>query len=167
MGRFLAGSVSALLLVAAGLFWWQGEADRDGQPLSVLFVDLDRFKLINDRHGHAAGDQCLRAVAGALAGALEEGDIFGRYGGEEFVVILPGRTGAAARQVGERLRAAVERQVTDWEGQPLRLTVSVGVATRLDGDRSPQALIERADKALYAAKRAGRNCVHVAPAVFT
>ncbi|MEN1927260.1 GGDEF domain-containing protein [Luteimonas qiangzhengi] len=143
------------------------EADRDGQPLSVLFVDLDRFKLINDRHGHAAGDQCLRAVAGALAGALEEGDIFGRYGGEEFVVILPGRTGAAARQVGERLRAAVERQVTDWEGQPLRLTVSVGVATRLDGDRSPQELIERADKALYAAKRAGRNCVHVAPAVFT
>ncbi|MGY0634229.1 GGDEF domain-containing protein [Luteimonas sp. A478] len=143
------------------------EADRDGLPLSVLFVDLDRFKLINDRYGHAAGDQCLRAVAGALAGALEERDIFGRYGGEEFVVILPGCTGAAAREVGERLRAAVEREVIDWEGQPVKLTVSVGVATRRDGEGSPQATIERADKALYAAKRAGRNCVHVAPAVFT
>lgn len=143
------------------------EAARDGSPLSVLFVDLDRFKLINDRYGHAAGDRCLRAVAGALAGALEEGDIFGRYGGEEFVAILPGRSGAAARQVGERLRAVVERQVIDWEGHSLKLTVSVGVATRREDERTPQATIERADKALYAAKRVGRNCVHVAPAVFT
>lgn len=143
------------------------EADRDGQPLSVLFVDLDRFKRINDRYGHAAGDQCLRAVAGTLAGALEEGDMFGRYGGEEFIALLPGRSGAAARQIGERLRAAVERQVMEWEGQAIKLTVSVGVATRRDGERTPAATIERADKALYASKRAGRNCVHVAPAVFT
>lgn len=143
------------------------EADRDGLCLSVLFVDLDRFKLINDRYGHAAGDHCLRSVAGALAAALQEGDIFGRYGGEEFVAILPGHSGAAARQVGERLREAVERLVIEWEGKPLRLTVSVGVATRRDGERVPQATIDRADKALYAAKRAGRNCVHVAPAVFT
>ena len=143
------------------------EADRDGQQLSVLFVDLDRFKSINDRHGHAGGDQCLRAVAAALSGALDEGDLFGRYGGEEFIAILPGRGGAEARQVGERLRAAVERLVMDWEGQAIRLTVSVGVATRRDGERTPEATIERADKALYASKRAGRNCVHVAPAVFT
>ena len=143
------------------------EADRDGTPLSVLFVDLDRFKAINDRHGHACGDQCLRAVAATLSGALEEGDLFGRYGGEEFIAILPGRGGAAARQVGEKLRAAVERQSVDWEGQALRLTVSVGVATRRDGERTPEATIDRADKALYASKRAGRNCVHVAPAVFT
>ena len=143
------------------------EAERDGQPLSVLFVDLDRFKGVNDRYGHAAGDQCLRAVAGALAGALEEGDVFGRYGGEEFIAILPGRGGAAARQAGERLRAAVERLAVDWEGQSIKLTVSVGVATRRDGERTPAATIERADKALYASKRAGRNCVHVAPAVFT
>ena len=143
------------------------EAERDGQPLSVLFVDLDRFKGINDRYGHAAGDQCLRAVAGTLSGALDEGDVFGRYGGEEFIAILPGRSGAAARQVGERLRAAVERLAVDWEGQSIKLTVSVGVATRRDGERTPAATIERADKALYASKRAGRNCVHVAPAVFT
>ena len=143
------------------------EADRDGQPLSVLFVDLDRFKRINDRYGHAAGDHCLRAVAATLAAALDEGDLFGRYGGEEFIAILPGRGGAAARETGERLRAGVERLVVDWEGQVLRLTVSVGVATRREGERTPGATIERADKALYASKRAGRNCVHVAPAVFT
>ena len=143
------------------------EADRDGTPLSVLFVDLDRFKSINDRHGHACGDQCLRAVAATLSGALEDGDLFGRYGGEEFIAILPGRGGAAARQVGEQLRAAVERHSVEWEGNALRLTVSVGVATRRDGERTPEATIERADKALYASKRAGRNCVHVAPAVFT
>lgn len=143
------------------------EAERDGQPLSVLFVDLDRFKAINDRHGHACGDHCLRVVAATLSGALGEGDLFGRYGGEEFIAILPGRGGAAARQVGERLRAAVERHAVDWEGQPVRLTVSVGVATRRDGEGTPEATIDRADKALYASKRAGRNCVHVAPAVFT
>lgn len=143
------------------------EAERDGQPLSVLFVDLDRFKAINDRHGHACGDQCLRVVAATLSGALGERDLVGRYGGEEFIAILPGRGGAAARQVGERLRAAVERHAVDWEGQPVRLTVSVGVATRRDGESTPEATIDRADKALYASKRAGRNCVHVAPAVFT
>lgn len=143
------------------------EADRDGLPLSVLFVDLDRFKTINDRYGHAVGDQCLRAVAATLAGALGEGDIFGRYGGEEFIAILPGSGGAAAREIGERLRAAVERQVIEIEGQVLKLTVSVGVATRRDGERTPAATTERADKALYGAKRAGRNCVQVAPAVFT
>ncbi|NZA26699.1 GGDEF domain-containing protein [Luteimonas sp. SJ-92] len=143
------------------------EAERDDQPVSVLFVDLDRFKSVNDRFGHACGDHCLRAAATALRGALGERDIFGRYGGEEFIAVLPGRGGAAARQVGEDLRAAVERLVIEWEGQALRLTVSVGVATRRDGEHSPAATIDRADKALYAAKRGGRNCVHVAPAVFT
>ncbi|MDH5822163.1 GGDEF domain-containing protein [Luteimonas sp. RD2P54] len=143
------------------------EAERDRQPVSVLFVDLDRFKAVNDRYGHACGDHCLRAAAAALRGALGERDIFGRYGGEEFIAVLPGRGGAAARQVGEDLRAAVERLALEWEGQALRLTVSVGVATRRDGEHSPAATIDRADKALYAAKRGGRNCVHVAPAVFT
>ncbi|MEZ0469417.1 diguanylate cyclase [Luteimonas salinilitoris] len=143
------------------------EAERDGQPLSVLFVDLDRFKSVNDRFGHACGDHCLRAAAAALRGALGGGDLFGRYGGEEFIAILPGHGGAAARQVGEELRAAVERLAVEWEGQSLRLTVSVGVATRRDRERTPAATIDRADKALYAAKRSGRNCVHVAPAVFS
>lgn len=143
------------------------EADRDGHPVSVLFIDLDHFKSINDRHGHACGDFCLRNVASALRGALPEGDLFGRYGGEEFIAVLPGRAGAAARVIGEQLRAAVENMPLDWSGQPLQLTVSVGVATRRDGEASPEATLERADKALYAAKRNGRNCVQVAPAIFS
>ena len=142
------------------------EAERDGQPISVLFVDMDHFKAVNDKYGHACGDHCLRSVAQALRAALGEGDLLGRYGGEEFIAVLPGRGGAAARQVGEQLRADVERQTLEWDGQPLRLTVSVGVATRLHDER-PADTIDRADKALYAAKRGGRNCVHVAPAVFS
>ena len=143
-----------------------GEAERDGQPISVLFVDMDHFKAINDKYGHACGDHCLREVARALRNALGEGDLLGRYGGEEFIAVLPARGGAAARMVGELLRGDVERLMLEWEGQPLRLTVSVGVATRLRDERPPET-IDRADKALYAAKRGGRNCVHVAPAVFS
>jgi diguanylate cyclase (GGDEF)-like protein len=143
------------------------DADRDGQPVSVLFVDMDHFKSINDRHGHACGDQCLREVAATLRGALSDGDLLGRYGGEEFIAVLPGRGGAAARVVGEALRAAVERMAFEWEGSRLPLTVSVGVATRLHHEGTAPEAVDRADKALYAAKRGGRNRVHVAPAVFS
>jgi diguanylate cyclase (GGDEF)-like protein len=143
------------------------DASRRQQALSLLFIDIDHFKSINDRLGHAGGDHCLREVAAALRGALEEGDLLGRYGGEEFVALLPGRAGADAREMGERLRAAVERNEIDYEGRGERITVSIGVATRLERESTPAAAIERADKALYAAKRGGRNCVHVAPAVFT
>jgi diguanylate cyclase (GGDEF)-like protein len=143
------------------------EAQRDNHPVSVLFIDLDHFKSINDRHGHACGDFCLRNVAASLRAALPEGDMLGRYGGEEFIVVLPGRGGAAAREIAEQLRAAVENGVYNWHGRAIGLTVSVGVATRREGESSPAAATERADKALYAAKRAGRNCVQVAPAVFS
>ncbi|MDH5832249.1 GGDEF domain-containing protein [Luteimonas sp. M1R5S18] len=142
------------------------EGARSGQPVSVLFLDLDHFKSINDRHGHACGDAALREVALALRGALQEGDLFGRYGGEEFIVILPGRNGAAARMVAEQLRMAVDDLRPDCNGQVLHLTVSVGVATRLEREDTPEATLERADRALYSAKAAGRNCVQVAPAVF-
>jgi len=142
------------------------EGARAGQPDSVLFIDLDHFKSINDRHGHACGDACLREVARALRAALEEGDLFGRYGGEEFIAILPGRSGAAARAVAEQLRMAVEGLRPECDGQQLRLTVSVGVATRLEHEEGPEATLGRADRALYAAKANGRNCVQVAPAVF-
>lgn len=143
------------------------DAQRDDQPISVLFVDLDHFKSINDRHGHACGDLCLNKVAATLRSALGEDDLFGRYGGEEFIAVLPGRGGAAARAAGEQLRAGVERLAVEWEGQALQLTVSVGVATRLPHETKPAETIDRADKALYDAKRGGRNCVHVAPAVFS
>jgi diguanylate cyclase (GGDEF)-like protein len=143
------------------------DAHRQQTPLSLLFIDIDHFKSVNDRLGHAGGDHCLREVASALRGALEPADMLGRYGGEEFVVLLPGRQGADARGMGERLRAAVERCEFQYEGHAERLTVSVGVATRLERESAPAATVERADKALYAAKHGGRNCVQVAPAVFT
>jgi diguanylate cyclase (GGDEF)-like protein len=143
------------------------DAHRQRRPLSLLFIDIDHFKSVNDRLGHAGGDHCLREVATALRGALDAGDMLGRYGGEEFVVLLPGRSGAEAREMAERLRASVERREFHHESHAERLTVSVGVATRLDREETPTEAVKRADQALYAAKRGGRNCVHVAPAVFT
>ena len=142
------------------------DAHRRQQPLSLLFIDVDHFKAINDRLGHPGGDHCLRQVAATLRANLDEGDLLGRYGGEEFIVVLPGRAGAQAREIGERLRAAVARLRIEYESQAQTLTVSVGVATRLERESTPTAAVERADKALYAAKHNGRNCVQVAPAVF-
>ncbi len=143
------------------------EAHRQQQALSLLFIDIDNFKAVNDRLGHACGDHCLRQVALALHSALSEADLLGRYGGEEFVAVLPGRGGADARAIAEHLRTAVEHCVIDWQGQTLQLTVSIGLAMRLPEENTASATVERADKALYAAKRGGRNCVHVAPAVFS
>ena len=141
-------------------------AHRNHQPLSVLFVDIDHFKTFNDMFGHACGDFCLREMARVLKLALGVDDFLGRYGGEEFVVILPGRPTEVARAVAEELRVAVEASEFRWNERTLRLTVSIGVASRLDSESLPQPALERADHALYAAKHAGRNRVHVAPAVF-
>ena len=143
------------------------DAHRGEQPVSVLFVDIDHFKAINDTYGHACGDICLRHVAETLRRELQPSDLLGRYGGEEFLVVLPGRNGDAGRQVGERIRAAIEREQIEWDGKSLQLTVSIGVAPRLPREHAPAAAVERADKALYVAKRGGRNRVSVAPAVFT
>ncbi|TWI02697.1 diguanylate cyclase (GGDEF)-like protein [Luteimonas cucumeris] len=142
------------------------EAHRYNKELSVLFVDLDNFKAINDTYGHAAGDHCLRRVSGALRGVIGLHDLLGRYGGEEFLVASVDATSDAARQLGERIRAAVENLPVEWSGQTLKLTASVGVASRWPHEHEPNETIERADKALYAAKRTGRNRVSVAPAVF-
>lgn len=142
----------------------QFNAMQADQAMSVLFIDIDWFKKINDTHGHACGDECLRAVSVALRGGLRPGDTLGRYGGEEFLVLLPEQDGAASRVVAERLRQAVERMPMAWQGETLRLTVSIGLASRRPSDADAQKLLARADKALYRAKHEGRNRVAAAPA---
>ena len=137
-------------------------AARARQPLSLLLLDIDRFKLLNDRIGHQAGDGCLAAVAGVLKDTVRETtDTVARYGGEEFAVILPFTDAGNARTVAEKLRAAVE--ALRWEhvrGRSVPLTVSIGGGTVLPArDFDPTDLIAMADSALYAAKEAGRNRV--------
>ncbi len=134
-----------------------------GEPLSLLMVDIDHFKSINDRHGHLVGDDCLRAVAECLAAKVEGGrERVVRYGGEEFFVLLPGIADGAAAQVGEDMRAAVAERRVHSEGVGLNLTVSVGVATfRPHEHLRRDDLVRITDQAMYAAKRGGRNRVCV------
>lgn len=143
------------------------EARAHSLPLALLFLDLDHFKAINDRHGHMAGDVCLKAIAEAIAVEVHDGQHFGRYGGEEFLIILPGSRHAEALAIGERLRRRVESLRIDADDQTLRLTASIGVANMLESHDSPERLLERADAALYGAKAAGRNrvIIHQAPAL--
>ncbi|BFI97213.1 MAG: hypothetical protein RSP_27230 [Rhodanobacter sp.] len=129
----------------------------NGRPgtISLLMVDIDHFKEINDRLGHGAGDRALRIVAEQLQTALRPGDFLARFGGEEFVAIL--EAGAEeAMHVAERLRERLERTRFRSQDQPVRVTLSCGVAT-VQADDTPESVFDRADRALYQAKRAGRN----------
>jgi diguanylate cyclase (GGDEF)-like protein len=128
-----------------------------GRPLSVLMLDLDHFKRINDVHGHRVGDDALRAFARRVRGLLREGDVCTRYGGEEFVVVLPDTPLPVALQVAERLRSGISNSPL-LEGQHLVVTVSIGAA-ELSAGQSGAELLEIADQAVYAAKRGGRNQV--------
>jgi diguanylate cyclase (GGDEF)-like protein len=130
----------------------------------VLMIDLDFFKLINDAHGHLAGDTVLRAVAATIKSAVRDYDSVGRFGGEEFVVLLPDIGPAAVLTVAERIRSAIESLKVEYEdGTHLRvidaLSASIGVATYPDGGTAVERLLQAADKALYRAKDAGRNRV--------
>ncbi len=136
-------------------------ARRHGTKLALLVLDLDDFKGVNDRHGHLAGDAVLRRVAEVVVGVIRIEDVFARFGGEEFVVLTRGDGVHNASQLGERLRRAIEEATVRFEGTPIPVTVSVGVAD-LDELAQPsgsQALIERADARLYRAKALGRNRV--------
>jgi diguanylate cyclase (GGDEF)-like protein len=138
-------------------------ARRHDTELSVLLIDLDRFKDINDTHGHQTGDRALVAVARAMERALRREDLVGRWGGEEFIAILPGTDADGAAVVAERIRAGVaELDVLTDESLSIGLTASVGLAAGASGGAND--LVQRADGALYAAKAAGRNRVEVAPA---
>jgi len=130
-------------------------ADEQGGS-SVIVVDVDRFKQVNDVHGHAAGDEVLRAVADRLRAETRAGDVVVRAGGDEFVVILEGTSGAVAREIADRFCARIGEAPIDVGGSALAVSVSVGVAS---GDGDVDALVRRADEALYEAKRAGRDGV--------
>ncbi len=139
---------------------------RGDTPLGVMLLDVDHFKQVNDRWGHDAGDEVLRRLATVLQDSFREEDIVCRYGGEEFLVALPMADCKATRAKAEALRARVEAELrVPWHGGVIPVTISVGVACYPDGDVPLQAVITRADEALYAAKHAGRNrvCTHGEP----
>lgn len=132
---------------------------RESQPLSVLMIDLDHFKQVNDRWGHAIGDRVLMATASVLHDELRGADLGVRHGGEEFLVVLPGASSAQALAAAERIREGIAAFSVEVPETSLRVTASIGIATLAEGE-SPDELVARADVALYGAKSAGRNrCV--------
>jgi two-component system cell cycle response regulator len=134
-------------------------AERHGHHAALLLCDVDFFKKVNDNFGHPVGDEVLRRVARVLEQVARKIDITARYGGEEFAVVLESSTAEQARQVGDRLRQEVGKLVVETEKGPLRVTMSVGVASFPDDAKDRATLIERADHALYHAKHSGRNQV--------
>lgn len=128
-------------------------------PLSLVMLDIDRFKRINDTYGHAAGDEMIKALARLLAWRVRGQDLACRYGGEEFLLMLPGTGMQAAAQLAESLRKEFEELRVEFEGRRLAATVSFGIAAFPEHEADPQTLLRRADKALYAAKLQGRNRV--------
>jgi diguanylate cyclase (GGDEF)-like protein len=136
-------------------------AHRYHEPFSLLFADLDHFKLVNDAHGHDAGDRVLKQIATIISDELRPQDVVGRYGGDEIVIGLVRANGSTAQRVAERLRAAVEAaHLPSPDASPF-VTLSVGAVTSQTGHESVVELIRRADTAMYAAKSAGRNQVWV------
>jgi diguanylate cyclase (GGDEF)-like protein len=134
-------------------------AVRQRQSLGVLMLDADHFKSVNDRFGHGSGDKVLRALVSRIRATLRVSDVIGRVGGEEFVVLSPGIDLPAALQLGERIRLMVQSTPILIDDHMLQLTVSVGVAVAASGELDGATVLKRADKALYDAKRAGRNRV--------
>lgn len=141
-----------------------GNAASPIRPLSVLFFDIDLFKLINDSLGHGVGDDCLRAVSATVAAELRGGDVLGRMGGEEFAVALPGAKRIHAIAVAERIRVAVQGHCRVVGEEVVELTVSIGAAEYLGLEEALDALVDRADRAMYNAKDSGRNMVVADPA---
>lgn len=133
-----------------------------GLPIALLFIDLDHFKQINDSFGHQAGDACLRAIIDPIHAELRQSDVIGRYGGEEFVVILSSADAAAANPIAHRILERVAGVSVDGFGKPIRLTCSIGIAASDTLGVWGEHLIKHADAAVYAAKRMGRNQVQMA-----
>ena len=138
-------------------------ASRSGRPLSLLFIDLDGFKSINDSHGHLYGSRALVEAAGVIRASARETDIVARFGGDEFALVLPDTGSDGAVFVGERIREKIAAwSFLEGDGLSIGLTVSVGVATLPDVAASAEQLIQAADEAMYAVKGRGKNGIHVA-----
>jgi len=146
----------SLLLMGENEF---NRARRYDRQFSVLMLDVDRFKQINDTYGHAVGDEALQTIAGAIVSTLRKGDYFGRFGGEEFVAFLPETNLDDAVEVANRIRTTIAGLCIFSQKQPVRMTVSIGVTEYNGNDSSIDKIIQRADKALYHAKHRGRNLV--------
>jgi diguanylate cyclase (GGDEF)-like protein len=133
-------------------------------PVSLLMLDLDHFKRINDTYGHLGGDDVLKAFSVVVRSCLRKEDLLARYGGEEFVVLLPGASQTQASSLAERIREGVAARSFDANGHLVRVTVSIGIASE-GGDTLPslEAMLGRADEALYRAKNEGRNRVVALP----
>ncbi|MFC4700861.1 diguanylate cyclase [Glaciecola siphonariae] len=155
-----------------GLFnrrYWQERFEREfkltyrnKKPISVLMLDIDHFKKVNDTHGHQAGDRVIQSLAMLIRKATRETDISGRYGGEEFVVLLPDTNTETARVVGERIRLVAERYAVKHEHIEINFTISAGIAEFNSSYTRPLMWLEAADQALYKAKESGRNKVVLA-----
>jgi diguanylate cyclase (GGDEF)-like protein len=142
------------------------KAKEGKEPLSLILIDLDNFKEINDTYGHQAGDEILREVAGLLQSFVEqrrpdeEVDCVGRYGGEEFIILLRNCSlEEATGEVAEKLREKVQKSGLQWEGKRVPVRLSAGVATLHKDEDVPDLIVQRADQALYVAKRRGKNKV--------
>jgi diguanylate cyclase (GGDEF)-like protein len=138
-------------------------ASRSGRPLSLLFLDLDGFKAVNDTHGHLFGSRALVEAAAVIRGSARETDVVARFGGDEFALVLPDTGGEGAYAVGERIRERIAAQkFLAGDGLNLHLTVSVGVATLPDVAASAEELVQAADKAMYQVKDSGKNGIQAA-----
>ena len=150
-----------------GLFnrrYWQERFDemyklcvRRDKPSTAVMLDIDHFKRINDTYGHQAGDKVIKMLAALIKRCVRETDLAGRYGGEEFAIILNDSTVEDARIVAERIRQLAQRLVVEHEGESINFTVSLGLAQFCSAFKGPLAWLECADKALYDAKESGRN----------
>ena len=139
-------------------------ARREGQPLSVVMLDIDNFKQLNDKHGHEAGDQVLKCIASTLRGAVRASDLVFRYGGEEFTLVIPDADARSAAQKMRSICATIRESAIGYRGARLTFTLSAGVAEMPATGGTPEGLLRAADAALYRAKQAGRDRVHEAEA---
>ena len=143
----------------------ESRSDREGRPFSLAIFDLDRFKTLNDRYGHPIGDNVLQDVVSTMCLSIRRHDLVGRYGGEEFALLMPNTGKDTALRVSERVRNEVEQKGVMIDGERVALTLSGGVATYQVDDHDWDSFLSAADTALYAAKAAGRNLIRVAEPV--